>query len=320
MPTQTTSGLTRTTGATLAVLLAVFLATSGCSIRGMAVNALADSLAGSGDVFASDEDPELIRDALPFALKTIESLLAENPDHQGLLLSACKGFTQYSFAFVQLDAEFLEEVDYLASSVMFERSLKLYLRARDYCLRSLEIESPGITERLETAPDEALGSFGEESVELLFWTGASWGAAVSIGVDRPEVMVDFPAVRALIARVLEIDESWGDGAAHGVMMSLEALPETMGGSVERAREHFARALELSGGNDASLFVGLAVSVAVPAQDWREFQELLELALAVDVDADPGLRLVNILSQRKAEWLLERGDELFIDYGALEEDG
>lgn len=297
-----------------ALLSASCLVLAGCSIRGLAVNALADSLASSGDVYASDEDPELVRDALPFALKTIESLLAESPDHQGLLLSACKGFTQYSYAFVELDAERLEDVDYWASSRMFDRALRLYLRARDYCLRSLEIDSPGITERLEVAPEEALGSFGEDSVELLFWTGASWGAAISIGVDHPEVVADFPAVRALIERVLELDESWNDGAAHGVMMSLEALPETMGGSVERAREHFARALELSGGHDAGLYVGLAVSVAVPAQDWREFQNLLEAALAVDVDAVPSLRLVNVLSQRKAEWLLKRGDELFISYG------
>lgn len=307
-------------GAIAAFTLAACLASTGCSIRGLAVNALADSLAGSGDVFASDEDPELIRDALPFALKTIETLLAENPDHRGLLLSACKGFTQYSYAFVEFDAERLEEVDYQAASEMFDRALKLYLRGRDYCLRSLEIESPGIRERLESDPDEALTPFGEDSIELLFWTGASWGAAVSIGVDRPEVMVDLPAVRVLIERVLALDESWNEGAAHGVMMSLEALPEAMGGSVARAREEFARALELSGGNDASLFVGLAESVSVPAQDWREFQDLLEQALAVDVDAEPSRRLVNILSQRRAVWLLERGDELFIDYGDKEGDG
>lgn len=307
-------------GAMAGLLVVACLALGGCSIRGLAVNALADSLAGTGDVFASDEDPELIRDALPFALKTIEALLAENPDHRGLLLSACKGFTQYSYAFVEFDAERLEEVDYQASSAMFERALRLYLRGRDYCLRSLAMDSPDIREKLETMPDEALGSFGEDSIELLFWTGASWGAAVSIGVDRPEVVVDMPAVRALIEKVLELDEAWNSGMAHGVMMSLEALPETMGGSVARAREHFARALELSGGHNASLFVSLAESVSIPAQDWREFQDLLERALAVDVDAAPSQRLVNILSQRRADWLLARADELFIDYGGEEGGG
>ena len=48
---------------------------SGCSIRSLAINTLAEALAESGSVYASDSDPELVRDALPFALKTFESLL-----------------------------------------------------------------------------------------------------------------------------------------------------------------------------------------------------------------------------------------------------
>ena len=77
--------------------LALLVATSGCSIRQMAINRLADALAGGGDVYTSDNDPELVGDALPFALKTIETLLAEAPEHQGLLLSACESYNQYSY-------------------------------------------------------------------------------------------------------------------------------------------------------------------------------------------------------------------------------
>ena len=45
----------------------------GCSVRKLAVSKLADTLAETGTSFASDEDPELIRDAVPFALKTMEA-------------------------------------------------------------------------------------------------------------------------------------------------------------------------------------------------------------------------------------------------------
>ena len=61
----------------IATLACLALSGWACSVRGLAVNALADSLASTGDVFASDGDPELIRDATPFALKTIESLLKQ---------------------------------------------------------------------------------------------------------------------------------------------------------------------------------------------------------------------------------------------------
>lgn len=296
-------------------LLPVAFATvllGGCSIRGLAVNALADSLAASGDVFSSDEDPELVRDALPFALKTMESLLAEKPEHSGLLLGACQGFAQYGYGFVQAEAERLEDDDYEAALEGYDRALKLLLRARNYCLRALELRSPGIRRRLEVEPDSALGEFGTDDVPLLFWSGASWGAAVSLGKDRPEITVDLGAVRALVARTLALDESFDDGSVHEVMMALEALPATMGGSLERARMHFDRAVELSDGARASPFVSWAEGVSVAEQDREEFERLLGRALEVDPDAVPGSRLANILAQRRARYLLDRAEMLFLE--------
>lgn len=310
------SGEARRVGVAAVAVLA--LAFGGCSIRGLAVNALANSLAGSGDVFSSDEDPELVGDALPFALKTMETLLAEKPDHPGLLLSLCSGFTQYGYAFVEPEGEALEYVDYRAALAEFDRALKLYLRARGYCWRALEGVSDGVVGRLQRDPDEPLSEFGREDVELLYWSGASWGAALSLGKDRPEIAVDFPAVRALITRALELDESWDRGAIHEVMISLESLPETMGGSEDRARRHFARAVELGGGAKAGPYVSLAANVALPNQERREFVELLETALAVDVDAEPSRRLVNVVVQRRARWLLDQVDDLFLEGGDLDE--
>lgn len=285
---------------------------SGCSIRGLAVNALADSLAASGDVFSSDEDPELIRDALPFALKTTETLLAEKPDHPGLLLSACKGFTQYAYGFVQAEAEQLEDDDYDAALEGYERALKMLLRGRDYCLHALDLRAPGIQRRLEVEPGSALVGLGVEDVPLLFWTGASWGAAISLGKDRPEITVDLDAVRALVSQTMALDESFDSGSVHQVMMTLESLPAAMGGSLERARRHFDRAIELSNGKRAGPFVSWAEGPSVAEQDREEFERLLERALAVDPDEVPSQRLANILAQRRARYLLGRTDILFIE--------
>ena len=46
------------------------------------------------------------------------------------------------------------------------------------------------------------------------------------------------------------------------------------------------------------------------QNKKEFLELLDKALAVDVDEIPGQRLANILAQERAQWLRERVGELF----------
>ena len=302
-----------TVGLKLVVFLVLGLSMSGCSIQNLAVNALADSLAASGDVYASDEDPELVRAALPFALKTIEGLLAEMPDHRQLLLSACSGFTGYANAFVQVEAERLEEIDYRESEHQYARALALYLRGRDYCFRSLDLGWPGIVDRLSTDPTDAAELFEKQDVPLIFWTGAAWGSAIAIGMDRPDLVADFPAVRALMDRALVLDEAFDHGAIHGVLITLDSLPESMGGSPEQARVHFERAVELSEGQSVGPYVSLAESVVVAEQNWQEFRDLLETALAIDPDAAPSIRLLNGIGQQRAEWLLERIDLFFIDY-------
>ncbi len=299
------------------LLLVLAVVVNGCSVRSLAINALARSLVASGDVFAADGDPELIADATPFALKTIEALLAEKPRHPALLLAACRGFAQYAYAFVELEAERLEATDYAAARHGYERALGLYLRARDYGLRGLELDAPGIADRLRRDPSAA-AALGGADVSLLFWTAAAWGGAISVGLDRPEIVVDWPVVRAMMERVLARDETFERGAVHQVMIALEGLPATMGGSPERARRHFERAVELSAGSSAGPYVTLAESVAVAEQDWREFRRLLEAALEVDVDAVPSRRLANVLAQRRARWLLDRGEALFLNWGESDE--
>lgn len=293
------------------LLAAVVCGAPGCSLKRIALGSVANSLAESGDSFASDADPELIRAAVPFSLKLVESLLAELPEHRGLLLTACSGFTQYAYAFVDRDAELVKAADYSRYVKLQDRARLLYLRARDYCLRGLELRERGIRQRLTREPDAAVARLKVTDVPLLYWTAAAWGKAVSLSLDRPELAGDYPIVRAVAARALALDEDYGDGALHEVMISVETVPEAMGGSPERARRHFERAVALSKGLSASAYTAYATGVLVPQQKREEFVELLNRALAIDVDAAPPLRLANVLAQEQARFLLEHLDELFL---------
>jgi len=297
----------------LAALLVLLLAgTTSCSIKKMAVKSVANSLTSGPDVFGTDDDPELVRDAVPFGLKTMESLLETLPRHRGLLLGLCRGFTQYGAAFVETDADALEATDYTRASATRERALKLYLRARNYGLRGLELDHRGITRRLETMPDSAAREVRARELPMLYWTAAAWGSAINLGKDRAELLADLGAVRALMERGLALDETYDGGAFHEAMIVLEALPKDLGGSPERAREHFRRAVELSGGLKASPYVTLAQSISVMTQDRSEFRELLQTALAVDPDRVPSQRLATLVLQRRARLLLEREDDLFLE--------
>lgn len=297
------------------VLLAVLvlLTVSGCSARKLAMTSMADMLAGGGDLFTSEDDPQLVKDALPFGLKTQEMILGETPNHLGLLVETCKGFTLYSYAFVELEAERLEMTDFRASKKLRQRALKLYLRARGYCQRALEVRWPGMVERLKTDDaGAALAAAEVEDINLLYWSSLSWGATVAAGLDRPDLVVDMPIARALIVRCLELDETWDNGSIHEAMIALEALPATMGGSVERARHHFERSVELSDGKRVGPYVAWA-KVAINEQDRASFEEVLDKALAIDVE-DPSVRadrLTNTVRQEQAALLLSQIDDLFI---------
>jgi predicted anti-sigma-YlaC factor YlaD len=296
----------------LAWLLVIPLALSSCSVKRWAVKSVANSLTSGVDVYGTDEDPELVRDALPFGLKTMESLLAVVPDHEGLLLTLCKGFTQYSYAFVQAEGDLLVSSDYPRATGLHERALKLYLRARGYGLRGLERRSPGISAELQLDPVKAAARIQARDLPMLYWTAASWGSAISLGKDRPELLADLPAIRALMERGLALDEGYESGAIHEALILLEALPEAMGGSEARARGHFARAVALSKDSRPSPYVTLATTISVLRQDRREFETLLNRALEFDPDHDPSQRLVTIVLQRKARALLEHEDEFFVD--------
>src|SRR5213080_3256685 len=117
------------------VVFAAFLSAvaTGCSVRRMAVNRLSDALAAGGTTFASDDDPELVKAAVPFSLKLMESLLAESPKHKGLLFATASGFTQYAFAFVQQDADEMEEKDLAAATEIRARESCIYAPATTDC-------------------------------------------------------------------------------------------------------------------------------------------------------------------------------------------
>ena len=72
-------------GRILLILLPVAIVLA-CSPRQFGINRMAAALSSTADAYVKDDDPEFVKAAVPFSLKLMESLLAENPKHQGLLL------------------------------------------------------------------------------------------------------------------------------------------------------------------------------------------------------------------------------------------
>jgi len=312
MTTTTGAGRMQAAGRALVAVAALALL-PGCAVHRLVADQVGDALAAGGDVYASDPDVELIGAATPFGLKFMESVLADTPRHEGLLLSLARGYTQYGYAYVELPADALEARDVAAAYAERDRARRLYLRARDYGLRGLDVAHPGLAARLAADPRATVAALAPRDVPLMYWTAAAWGAAIALGKDDAFLVAGLPSVRALAARALELDESFDAGTLHVLAISLtmsEARPEAE--RLAAARAHLARALELSGGVLAAPYVSYAEAVSVPTANRSEFDALLARALAIDPAAAPHARLANELFQRRARALKARAGDLFTD--------
>ena len=300
-------------GPVLLALAGLLAFLSGCSIQKAAVDAAGSAIAGGGSSYAREEDPELAAVAAPFGLKTVEGLLDISPSNEGLLLSAASGFTQYAYAFVQCEADYVEGKDLARATELRGRARKLYRRALGYGLRGLEVRHPDFEKRLRSDAAVAVSGLRKKDVPLVYWTAAAWGAAIALSKGDPELTADQGLVGALALRALELDESVSFGALHDFLIAWDGgRPASAGGSAERAKEHLDRAMALSHGRRSAPLVSYAESVLVAAQARPAFEETLRKALAVDPDAEPDFRLANLIAQKRARWLLSRTEALFLD--------
>ncbi|MBE3125100.1 MAG: TRAP transporter TatT component family protein [Acidobacteria bacterium] len=302
--------------ASAAIGLVALLSLGSCSLEKLAMKKVAGMLSGSSstDVFSSDNDPDFVGEALPFAVKLYESLLGSIPEHAGLRLRTGSLYIMYASAFVQTPADMTPRRDGETKEYLLARAKNLYLRGRDILFVGLEKRNPLIRKQLkERKYKEAMAPFKKEDVSLLYWTAVGWVAAFAVNPFDMTLGQTLPQTAALMARVSELDPGFNQGALHVFYVNYYgSLPAYMGGDAAKAREHFAKAQRIAGTKDTSALMALATTVCVNEQNAEEFKKLLRQVLEFDPDKNPENRLVNILNQRKARWFLAHVDDFFIE--------
>ena len=156
-------------------------ALSGCAVRPLVLNHVADALAMPGQDL--EDDILLAREASAFYLKVSESVLREAPGNLKLAESVSSGFTQYAYAFVSFEADQLQSKDAKAAQRMKERAARLYARAHGHAMRALEKTTPGFTKALMQAQPSASLRLSAAQVGVAYWAAASWGGG-DIPVQR----------------------------------------------------------------------------------------------------------------------------------------
>lgn len=302
---------------------------------------------GSSELFTADDDPELVKDALPFILKMYEMLVGENPDDPDLLLATGSTFIMYSNIFIQTRAEMLPDELFMEQLTMLKRSKKMYKRGAEYILRALDLKHYDFRINLDSGfIDLALADMAEEDVPFLYW--AASGMMGEFSTDPFDFSLGPHVYKpvAFIYKALELDESYNMGALHDLLIQINSsLPEAMmfvknedGESqthdfvtqyyqavnaatpYDRARYHFNQSVEISDGLSASPYISLAATVTVNEQDYDEFEKLLTRALEIDPEQFPEMRLAGLIYRDKAQWLLNhRSDYFLLDFGEGDDD-
>ena len=112
-------------------------------------------------------------------------------------------------------------------------------------------------------------------------------------------------------RALALDETYYYGGPHiftGILYA--SRPAVAGGSLERSRQHFLKAIEIGQGKFLAAYVYYADYYARKAFDRELFISVLNKVLETPAGGVPELTLLNTVARQKAEALLAKTDDYF----------
>ncbi len=276
-------------------VLFMLLALNGCaSITSSATSNLSNNLSSA---ILNQDDPETVEAGMPSYLLLIDSLIEGDPQNEKLLLGGSKLYGAYAAAFIKEP----------------ERAKLLARKARSYADRALCAHDVKLCNVLEKPYDDfaaTIATLKVGDVPLLYASGASWAGWIQANSSDWNAIASLPKVKAVMTRVVELDETYSHGEAHlylGVFATL--LPPALGGKPEEGRVHFERAIQLSGGRDLMAKVEYARRFARITYDRELHDKLLHEVLDADA-SEPGLTLSNVLAKRLAKELLASADNYF----------
>jgi TRAP transporter T-component len=251
------------------------------------------------DTVFEECDPDFAREAIPANLILMEGLLKSDPNNKKILTLLAMGFSGYGMLFLENNAP--------------DRASQFYLRARSYGVRALGDKGSVLLDPGTKMEDlkAVLKAMGNGDFEALFWAAVAWNAWINMNLDKPAALAQLGATKACLERLLELDANYLYGFPHILMGTiLSATPPMLGGDIQGAKSHFDKALAVG---DRKFFLAqyyFARYYTPRTQDKTLFLELLGEVSNGDPQALKNVCLINTVTQKRADQLRERVDELF----------
>jgi len=243
-----------------------------------------------GSAVLESEDPDTVLAGIPAFVILLDAILIDEPSEPEPWLAGA-----------QLNAV----LGSLSATEDAERFRILATKALRYAEAGAERQNPalsGLRDASFPELDRRLSLVTIDDVPALVALGSAWAARIRAAGEDVEAIGDLPRVRSLLERALELDEA-NAGVAHLYLGAFDSMvsPE-QGGDLTPARQHFERAIEISGGLDLTAKTALAMHCADRLGDRAERDRLLNEVVLADPRA-PGRTLLNVLAQRRARAIL-----------------
>ena len=281
-----------------------------------------------------ESDYDMARQAIPGALKTVESFWINAPDDPLLLSILTEGYCQYGTAFVEEEWDTARVEKRLADQeALNTRTTKMFTRCLNYALTMLgdrwkkEIfANPDVVAKL--VADTGKG----KRFQLLF-AGLALGSLINhnqTNVDgsiNSDMIGYLDTVTKIINRVIAIDgptpktcppqpATCKPTVVYSIMpyvafgMLDTARSKALGGDPEKGRAEFQKAIDMTGGRFLLARALMGIRYGIAMNDRKFFHEQLKLVLETSPAIWPEQRLANEVAHRKARRYLAKEKELF----------
>lgn len=233
---------------------------------------------------------------------------------KNLITKTARAYSSYA-GFIEDKMETAEIAgDYETAEQMRARAIELYTRSETYAIKALAKSNKTFNETRNVdmaAFEKALQTLKKKDVEPLFWTAYSIGRGISLQKDDPMQVIDLARVELMMARVLELDETFYFGGAHlfYTVYYGDRAP-SIGGDPEKAREHIDHVDRINDGKFLMSKFYLARYYAYPKQDVKLYKKSLQEILDAPQDIYPGEEAATSLAKSRAKRWLAQADVLF----------
>ncbi|HTE56654.1 MAG TPA: TRAP transporter TatT component family protein [Kofleriaceae bacterium] len=301
------------------VLLACLVPTAAaCDMGKFTVNTTSKVLVRAQPAIRQESDYDLAARAIPATLKTVEGFHVVNPDNESLTRLLAEGYCQYATGFVEDEWEVAEgEKRFDDADYQSKRATKMFLRCMGYGLELLGGDwSKALAGDVQAFRSKVNGLDADQRDGAL-WTAIGLAGAINQNKDDIALISHLPKARALLERVVQLDDAENDrdpatrALPHIALASMAvALSKALGGDPKLGDQHFKRAMELTKDKFLLVQVFYARRYAVAVQDRALFHKSLVGVLETDPAIWPDQRLANEIAHRKARRYLKREKEWF----------